>query len=227
MSTQPKRPRVVVIDPAMRIAEVECFNQIALDCALPCTYHLPAMWGMQSLEAEDMTQAAGIVILGSASSVNDRLPWQGALEEWLRPHLARKVPTLGICYGHQMLAYMFGGRVDYVVPERTKLKGFRTVEVEGTPCWPAGRGGVVVSHNETVVEAPREMRVVAKSAEIAVDGLAHATLPVFTFQPHPEATPEFLKNHGIPPAADAAALRFGQSLVRGFLAFAAKNAARP
>ena len=137
------------------------------------------------------------------------------------PQLERRIPTLGLCYGHQMLARMFGGRVDYVFPDRFKYKGFREVALDATPWSAAARGKLVVSHCETVVEAPRCMRVFARSPEIATDGLAHEDLPVWSFQSHPEATPEFLAGHGITPDGDGRALDFGHALVRGFLNFVA------
>lgn len=214
---------IVVIDPAMNTAELECFNRMARRSPLPLTYHLPAMRGLQSLRSEAMESAKGLVILGSASSVHDRLPWQPELEAWLMPHLERGLPTLGICYGHQMLATMFGGRVDYVFPDKKKHLGFRQVSLtrDAGP-WSAGATGpLCVSHRETVVEVPREFEIFATSAEIGPDGLRHTRLPIFTFQPHPEATPEFLQGRGVAPPADGTVFGFGNRLVDAFLDFAA------
>jgi GMP synthase (glutamine-hydrolysing) len=218
---------VVVIDPAMRVAEVECFNYLALTTPAKLTYHLPAMYGMQSLRAERLADVAAVVIFGSASSVHDRLPWQGELEAWLEPvMLSRRVPTLGLCYGHQMLAHMLGGRVDYLYPERRKLSGFRDVTIDASPLGPARRGELVVSHNEAVVAAPPSMTVWAKSDAVAIDGLRHRELPIYSFQPHPEAVPEFLANHAIEPgpAPLAPRLAFGHELVAAFLSQALAQA---
>lgn len=217
------RPHIMVIDPAMRIAELDCFNQMQMHSPLPLTYHLPSMFGIDSLAAEDMASVRGIVILGSASSVNERAPWQSALESWLMPQLEKKIPTLGICYGHQMLAHMFGGRVDYMHPDREKFKGMRTIELSGSPWWMQGACTLVVSHNEAVVEAPPSMTVMAKSANVAIDGLQHRTLPIYSLQPHPEATPDFLRNHAI-PGVSAGGLNQGHALVRAFLKHAAASA---
>lgn len=217
------RPHVLVIDPAMRIAEVECFNLVAQMATVPCTYHLPAMFGMQSLQAEDMGSVLGIIILGSAASVHDRSPWQHDLEGWLMPHLRSRIPTIGFCYGHQMLAHMFGGRVDYVFADRTKHSGMREIQVDHTPWHKAGSGRIVVSHCETVVQAPAAMRVLAKSPEITVDGLAHVDLPIWSLQSHPESTPAFLANHEIKVVDPARELAFGHGIVRGFLDYATRT----
>lgn len=54
---------------------------------------------------------AGIVLTGSHAMVSDREPWSEALVPWLRQAVAQSVPTLGICYGHQLLAHALGGEV--------------------------------------------------------------------------------------------------------------------
>jgi len=59
------------------------------------------------------TQAGGIVITGSHDMVTDRLEWSEQTASWLSDAVASGTPTLGICYGHQLLAHALGGRVDW------------------------------------------------------------------------------------------------------------------
>lgn len=54
---------------------------------------------------------AGIVLTGSHAMVSDREPWSEALVPWLRQAVSNALPTLGICYGHQLLAHALGGEV--------------------------------------------------------------------------------------------------------------------
>ena len=56
---------------------------------------------------------SGIIITGSHSMVSDREEWSENLAEWLKKLSGTNIPTLGICYGHQLLAHAFGGSVDY------------------------------------------------------------------------------------------------------------------
>lgn len=220
------RPHIVVIDPAVRKAETDCFNHLVGFSPLPLTYHLPALTGMKSLEREK-ENIKGFIIFGSESSVNDRLPWQAPLEAWLMEKLQKATPTLGFCYGHQMLAHMFGGKITFHSKDKSKHVGFREINLGTDPLWgEALVGKLYVRHNEIVSEAPESMSVVAKSSAVAVDGLKHKTLPIWSFQAHPEATSDFTglpAEHGSATRAREGDFNFGYSLIKRFLEFCAKS----
>jgi GMP synthase (glutamine-hydrolysing) len=55
---------------------------------------------------------AGVILTGSHVMVTNRLPWSERVASWIPGAIERAVPLLGICYGHQLLAYALGGRVD-------------------------------------------------------------------------------------------------------------------
>lgn len=56
----------------------------------------------------------GIVITGSHEQVTDRADWSERTASWLVKAVKREIPILGICFGHQLLAYALGGKVDYM-----------------------------------------------------------------------------------------------------------------
>lgn len=58
-------------------------------------------------------ECAGAVISGSYHMVTENLDWSLKLEEWVRQAIARKIPLLGICYGHQLIAKATGGEVGF------------------------------------------------------------------------------------------------------------------
>lgn len=63
----------------------------------------------EALPAHDEVQA--VVITGSGAMVTDADIWIETTAAWLRQAVAAKLPILGICFGHQLLAHALGGRV--------------------------------------------------------------------------------------------------------------------
>ena len=68
---------LMVIDPGVLTPSIESFNRISKVTPLNVSYHLPALFGPKSLQkATKDNNISGIIILGSASSVNDSTNWQ-------------------------------------------------------------------------------------------------------------------------------------------------------
>lgn len=165
--------------------------------------------------------------MGSASSVNDSLPWQQRMNEWLRGCFEQRIPVFGICYGHQLIAHLFGGKVDYHSPDRSKNLGFRKVILAPNPLWGNEKleGSLFVSHCEMVVECPSELIVTASSPQVPVEGLMHGQLPIWSFQPHPEAGPHFAVRRNLTYTTHEEAFSFGHRLVKAFLEYCHREGA--
>lgn len=55
---------------------------------------------------------AGIIITGSPASTYDNEIWITRSEEFLKRAADRSIPLYGVCFGHQLLAQTFGGKVE-------------------------------------------------------------------------------------------------------------------
>ncbi len=98
------------------------------------------------------------------------------------------VPLLGICYGHQLIASMCGGKVESLAAP----------EYGATELVPSGDGALFVnaslhqkvwmSHADSVVELPDEFKTTASTIDTPIAAYEHKTLPVFGLQFHPEVT---------------------------------------
>ncbi len=144
-----------------------------------------ASWGLEGVGAEAARhRVRGIVLSGGPASV-----WEAEHDDIARWALGLGVPVLGICYGHQLLAKVLGGRVGRaprgefgptvveVLEEDTILKGL------------GRRLRVWMSHNDAVLEPPPGARVLARSpgSPVAAFELPRSSAPpVYGVQWHPE-----------------------------------------
>jgi GMP synthase-like glutamine amidotransferase len=164
---------------------------------------------------------SGVVLMGSAASVHEPLAWLDRLGAWLLPVIEGdvRVPLLGICFGHQLIAHLAGGEVGFLDDEgRGKLLGVERTRLNGSRLVPQRDAlEVVVSHREEVKRLPSGYRAIASRRKVEFDGIEHVELPVFGFQFHPEAREEFAGHAGIDPAAITAAVRQdSKALLGGF-----------
>lgn len=53
----------------------------------------------------------GVILTGSHAMVTDREAWSERTAAWIPAVLEARVPLLGICYGHQLIAHALGGEV--------------------------------------------------------------------------------------------------------------------
>ncbi len=132
----------------------------------------------------------GYVVTGSSAGVYDPLPWIEPLKDFLRSTEGR-AKVVGICFGHQIMAEAFGGRVE----QSTKGwgLGLHRYELYGTAPWMDAlpEVSIAVSHQDQVVERPKSAEVLGGNAFTPNGILSYAGGGAISFQFHPEFEPGF------------------------------------
>ena len=132
----------------------------------------------------------GYIVTGSPAGVYEDHQWIPELKAFLRTAKGR-ARLVGICFGHQIMAEAFGGRVEK--SDQGWGVGLHRYDVaEGRP-WmdPVDSFAIPVSHQDQIVEQPPASSVVAASAFTRFGMLAYEDQPAISFQCHPEFDPAF------------------------------------
>ena len=141
-------------------------------------------WHVEAMEfPKDVHECEGWLITGSRHGAYEDHPFIPKLETFIRDAIAAKVPLVGICFGHQIIAQAMGGTVEQfdkgwaVGPQDYDFEG-QTVTLNA---W----------HRDQVTKRPEGAEVVAthpfceNAARVYGDD-------AFTVQAHPEFPDEFV-----------------------------------
>lgn len=150
-----------------------------------------ATFDVQAGKLPGSAEACGAyVITGSSAGVYDPLPWIEPLKDFLRA--AKGTPMVGICFGHQIMAEAFGGKV--IASPKGWGVGLHRYEVRQPQAWmDAPRLTVPASHQDQVVQAPPGAAVIAASAFTPFGMLAYGDQPAISLQLHPEFEPAYAR----------------------------------
>jgi GMP synthase (glutamine-hydrolysing) len=125
----------------------------------------------------------GCIVTGSRASVYWDEPWITALKRYVGDAVESGLPCLGVCYGHQLLADVLGGRVEGM--DEYEI-GYRTVEHDGENALLDGvdrEFTVFTTHSDRVADPPPGAEVFARN-DYGVHGFRAGR--VFAVQFHPE-----------------------------------------
>lgn len=135
---------------------------------------------------------AAYLITGSAAGVYEADPWIAELTGFLRA-AKNRAALVGVCFGHQIMAHAFGGRV-IKSPKGWGIGLHRYTAQARTP-WMQGDDVIAVaaSHQDQVVEPPPGARVLAASDFCPYGMLEYADQPAISLQLHPEFAPDYAR----------------------------------
>ncbi len=130
-----------------------------------------------------VTACDGWLITGSRHGTYEDHPWIPRLEQFIRDAFAAKVPVVGVCFGHQIVAQAMGGKVERF--GAGWAVGAQDYDFDGETlrlnAW----------HRDQVTAAPPGARVIASNPFCEIAGLLYDTRAL-TVQAHPEFRPEFV-----------------------------------
>ena len=142
-------------------------------------------------ERPSLDRTDAVVLTGSTCGVYERddQPWIGDLEALIRTLVERRIPTLGVCFGHQVANTALGGTVEHV--------GFRAelvaVDFEEDPLFEGVSPIVPVLHGDQVTTPGAGMRPIASAGYYPLFGTRHERAPLWTVQFHPELGPSMVE----------------------------------
>jgi GMP synthase-like glutamine amidotransferase len=176
--------------------------------ALPNRFaHLPAMCRQhgvrlhtihqRDLDSERWLRAppAGLIISGSKRNLGEDAEVGCSLPITRLLTALPALPVLGICFGHQFLAYAGGGRLGRLAAYRQDAD--HAVRLGDDPLF-AGLPRpcpLPENHGQVVVDPGPDYRVIADSAD-GIEAIRHRALPRWGVQFHPEYWPRQRVPHG-------------------------------
>jgi len=134
--------------------------------------------------ADDLKDAAGIILSGGPQSVYD-----GGSPTADPKIFDLGIPVLGLCYGHQWIAHILGGKVEIAKVKEYGPTIMNTVDTQSPLLEKCGKSfRVWMSHGDEVTKLPDGFTLSASSKDCAIAAMMDAEKRIFGIQFHIEVT---------------------------------------
>lgn len=158
-------------------------------------------WPLSRLDIIDATAHApfpefdrisGLLITGSPHSVHLRPDWSVRAGEWMLDAVRAGVPTLGVCYGHQLLGDALGAEVG-LNPAGREI-GVVDIEIDDDPLFDGLPRTIpaLITHSDAVNSVPEGTTVIARTPMTPISALRMGP-HCRTIQWHPEFDAHILR----------------------------------
>ncbi|WP_126664208.1 type 1 glutamine amidotransferase [Haloterrigena salifodinae] len=164
-----------------------------------CEYHCDALARVVSDAAADaravdypagerpvLEETDGVIITGSTAGVYevDDRPWIADQKRLIRELVDREIPTLGVCFGHQIANAALGGTVEQAETAARPVDA----DLADEPLFDGVSSVVPVAHGDVVTEPGDRMDAIASADYYPAFATRYRTAPLWTVQFHPEFT---------------------------------------
>jgi len=130
---------------------------------------------------KDLSDSKAVIFSGGPQSVVDL-----DIDAFEKATKAYDKPILGICYGMQLMAKIYGGKVESA---KSREYGVDQIQIEGSQLLPElQRTSVLLSHGDHVDKAPKNFRISAHSLNQVIAMIESPELQRYGVQFHPEVT---------------------------------------
>lgn len=140
----------------------------------------------------DPSTLTGLVVTGSPHSVHDHPAWSVRAGEWMLDAVRAGVPTLGVCYGHQLLGDVLGADVG-PNPAGREI-GVVDIELDDDPLFEGlpRQMPALITHSDAVNSLPPGTEVIARTPMTPISALRMGPT-CRTVQWHPEFDAHILR----------------------------------
>lgn len=157
--------------------------------------------GWRVVEGEIPTSPSemdGWIISGSKHGVYEDHAWLPPLKDFIRACATARVPMIGVCFGHQVMAEALGGKA--IKSEKGWGLGPHDYEMGNLPNWMNDAPLAITIqavHQDQVVTLPPDAKRIASSPFCENAALLYGDPDApyaISIQPHPEFSPDFLED---------------------------------
>lgn len=155
----------------------------------------------------DLNACDAYIITGSQFSAYDDIPWINKAKQLVTDLYQAKIPTIGICFGHQLIAESLGGKVDKASDKGWGV-GVHHWQVKENSEWMVTESpkapkvstslkrlksfALRASHQDQVTKLPSNAKLFARSDFCPIAGF-QIDDHILSFQGHPEFSKAYAK----------------------------------
>ena len=134
---------------------------------------------------KDFNSIRGIILSGGPSTVTKEKFERVPIEIF-----SKKIPILGICYGLQLIAKLYGGKIKSSKRKREFGRAFifKKRHSELTKNFFKSKSSVWMSHEDAVVKLPKNFQVIAYTKDSRLTIIENKKKKIYGVQFHPEIT---------------------------------------